>query len=269
MKNRTLYKPYEEFMKDNDPKGFRQFFLDLCKARQLGYLGLQIRMEAEKGKPGEKKKKFSPDPNALLLTQEELYYILVALGTMRQMLAHGNPKQNIYQIEGFGKNAAVTRVLDRLYSERIAELNNGFLCKARKNLPLLFEAFGVTDKEEKKTYVCEYYDFTVRKQYKNMGFSIKTLREQMTSKVEEAAVLRSTDYDSVRGKLYPFVDFAIYRYYQENASEGEELVGSLRASMNDVDKDAIYEKEALRIWPKLRSLILVHILPEMNGTKIN
>lgn len=267
--NLKTYVSYEDFMEKEDRSGYKEIFLKLCRTRQLGYINLQVQVEENEKEKGDKKKtKREKDPNAIQLTQKEFYSILIALGTMRQMLAHGDPKQTIYQVEGFGKNSDITRILDRLYTERITELNKGFLKKAEKNLALLFEAFGVKSPEEKTKYVRDYYDFTVRKQYKNMGFSIKLLREQMTAHVEDAFILRSKDYDSVRGKLYPFVDFAIYRYYRERAAETEKLVGELRASMNEMEKAAIYLEEALRIWPNLKSLILDHILPEMSGTKI-
>ena len=204
------------------------------------------------------------------ITEEEFYYMLAAISKMRHMLAHGYPQQNIYLIDGFGKNNTISKVLDRLYTDRVLELNNNFIDKAGKNLNILFSAFSVAEKDEKAEYARQYYDFTVRKTYRNTGFSIKLLREHMTAEIEEATILRDKGYDSVRGKLYPFVDFAIYRYYQLNPEEANELVGALRASFNEKEKDALYSKEAARIWPKAEvgDVILHHILPEMSGDRI-
>lgn len=261
---------YEKFIKEEKYKELSEIFHKLCTAKQMGYLNLEVTpAELKKDKNGKPIKKRT-DPNTIKITEEEFYYMLCSISTMRHMLAHGNPTQNIYLIEGFGKGNKISDVLTRLYRDRIRELNNGFLDKAGKNLNILFKAFSVTDKEKKASYVRDYYDFTVRKTYKNTGFSIKLLREHMTAEVEEAFVLRDKKYDSVRGKLYPFTDYAIFRYYQENPAEAEELVASLRASFSEKEKDAVYAREAARIWPKKQvgDLILHHILPEMSGDTI-
>ena len=257
-------KTYQQFMesKDNNADELRALFTRLCSARQLRYLSLEIMKPRN---PGDNTKE---DENTIKLTEEEFYNILYAMGIMRQMLAHGDPYKNIYTLEGYGKNASVEKVLTRLYKERINQLNTDFLSKAGTNLTLLFKAFGITDVEKKGCLVRDYYDFTVRKQYKNLGFSIKLLREHMTADIEEAFILRDKAYDSVRGKLYPFIDFALFRYYHTHNEETNSLVNGLRASFNEVEKDGLYAREAARIWPKVRSVILEHILPEMSGEVI-
>ncbi len=262
---------YEKFLAPNERNKWKlEAFKKLCSARQLGYLNLEIEPaeppKDKNGKPARKK----IDPNTIKLSEEEFYYILVAISQMRQMLAHGDPKQNIYLIEGFGKGNKISSALNRLYQDRIRELNNNFLDKAGKNLVILFKAFSVHEKEQKASYVRDYYDFTVRKSYKNTGFSIKLLREHMTAEIEEAFVLRNKKYDCVRSKLYPFVDYAIFRYYQMHSAEAEDLVASLRVSFNEKEKDAVYSREAARIWPKqeIGDLIIHHILPEMSGDVI-
>lgn len=263
---------YEKFIASDNKttKEVCELFHKLCTAKQLGYLNLEvIPKEPKKDKNGKAVKR-KPDPNTIKVSEEEFYYMLCAISTMRQMLAHGNPAQNIYLIDGFGKGNKISDVLTRLYQDRIKELNNGFLDKAGKNLAILFKAFDVRDKEKKASYAQDYYDFTVRKTYKNTGFSIKLLREHMSAEVEEAFTLRDKKYDTVRGKLYPFVDYAIFRYYRENEAEAEELIASLRASFNEKEKDSVYSHEAARIWPKKQvgELILKHILPEMSGEVI-
>ena len=257
---------YSDFIKKGKDDS-RKWFIALCRAKQLRYLNIEVIPAAE---PGQRPKKpGKPDPNTIKMSEEEFYNVLVALGTMRQMLAHGDPsKQSIYAFDGFGKNADVTAIIDRLYFERVSQLNAGFLEKAKTNLALLFKAFNVHSLEEKTEYVQDYYDFTVRKNYKNQGFSIRLLREHMTADIEEAYVIRDKIYDCVRGKLYPFIDFAIFRCYRNHPNDTEELVSKLRASLNETDKDAVYRDEAKRIWPALRELVLQHILPEMNGQAI-
>lgn len=260
---------YEKFLQSNDRNQWKaEAFKRLCRNKRLLYLNLQI--VPDDSPQGQKGKEIKTDPNAVQLTEKEFYYILAAFSKMRNMLAHGDPKQNIYLLEGFGKNNVISDVLDRLYTDRIHELNSHFLDKAGKNLAILFKAFSVYSKEEKAAYARDYYDFTVQKTYKNTGFSIKSLREHMMTDIADALVLRDEKYNSVRGKLYPFTDFAIHRYYLLHQEESEALVNSLRASFDEKEKDKIYHKEAVRIWnrPEIGNLILYHILPEMSGESI-
>ena len=245
----------EDAEKVKKAKMFYDLFLRLCNAKQLGYLNLEVGTERKR------------DNSTVRLTKAEFFSMLFALGKMRQMLAHENPKQNIYHFD-VKKYRDIHGLLDRLYRDRVNELNDGFLEKADKNLVLLFEAYAVQSVPEKKNYVREYYDFTVRKQYKNQGFSVKLLREHMTADIEEAFVLRDIQYDSVRAKLYAFVDFAIFHYYQARKKEAEDLVSNLRASFNEVEKDQVYRDEAKRIWPELQNVIMKHILPQMKGSVI-
>ena len=255
----TLCKKFRDLDKEKN-KELKELFQNLCKAPQLAYYNIQIM-------GGGKKKS---DPNAIQLTEEEFFSVIYTLGYMRQMLMHGEYKQNIYHLDSSNDKTFnyCLDTLNRLYKDRVEKLNSNFLDMAKKNLSMLFSAFGVKEPEEKAEYVRDYYDFVVRKQFKNMGFSIKCLREHMTDDIDEAFILREQKYDSVRGKLYPFINFAIFRYYKENIDEVENLVEKLRSSMNEVEKDSIYKYEAARIWPKMKDVILKHILPEMKGKYI-
>ncbi|MCR5432344.1 MAG: type VI-D CRISPR-associated RNA-guided ribonuclease Cas13d, partial [Lachnospiraceae bacterium] len=145
----------------------------------------------------------------------------------------------------------------------------GFLSKAgKRNLPILAKVFNCTSEDEKRTLLTNYYNYTVYKDYKNMGFSIKTLREHITADIPEAFIIRDKKYDSVRGKLNPFIDFVIADYYMRNPDQNKRLVEQLRASENEVAKDKIYRNEAGFIWGKVKDLVLNGILPEMDSDKI-
>lgn len=263
-------KSYEKFLTPSGEKDEYKLkaFLKLCSAKQLRYLNLEVLPEKKEDDEKKSEKKEKTDPATLKLTQNEFYQVLTLLSKMRQMLAHGDAGNNIYKTEDFSKPEQ-TALLEKLYKQRIDELNRGFLKKAKVNLVLLFRAYEVNSREQKAVFVRNYYDFVVRKQYKNTGFSIKLLREHMTEDIEEASIIRSQEYDTVRGKLNPFVDFAIYHFYREHASQGDGLVNQLRAAMSEAEKDEVYKKEAGKLWPQIRNLVLNHILPEMNGTNIS
>ena len=160
------------------------------------------------------------------------------------------------------------KVLTMLYRDRVEELNKNFTDKAAVNLTLLLTVFGITDAEEKKKLVQDYYEFTVCKGFKNIGFSIKLLREHMAEEIPEAAVIKSQIYDTVRGKLNPFLDFAIFRQYEKQEERKLELVARLRASRDEEDKKKIYSEEAQKLWTEIRELVIHHILPQMKGNLI-
>ena len=63
-----------------------------------------------------------------------------------------------------------------------------------------------------KDIVQQYYDFAVRKAYKNLGFSIKDVRETILT-FDDAKHLNEQKFDSVRGKLFTLFDFVIYDYF--------------------------------------------------------
>lgn len=263
----TKYKTYDK-LRDSDKgeaKEIMEYFDRLCKAPQLGYMNLEILRENGDGN-GKSGKKAKDDPNTIKLSREEFFNVLYILGTLRQVLAHGEEIKSLYRREGIGEQ--YDRVLSRLYKERIDKLNGAFLSTAAKNLAILFKAFGVSSADEKAEYVRDYYNFTVRHTYKNQGFSIKQIREHFSCDIPEAFVLRDKKYDSTRGKLNPFVDFAIFRYYKARPDEAQNLISELRASFSEVDKDKIYGREARRVWPSLKNTIISHILPNMTGDAI-
>lgn len=198
-------------------------------------------------------------------------------GSMDDMLALLKQKINSRQSSSEPKKApapqstpdmTVERILTSLYQNRVDDLNKGFTDKARVNLTLLFTALGITDPEQKKKLVEDYYEFTVCKSFKNLGFSIKLLREHMATEIPDAAVIKSMKYDTVRGKLNPFLDFVIFRHYDGQEERKLDLVARLRASEGEADKERIYSEEAQKLWPEIKDLVLHHILPQLDGDLI-
>lgn len=164
---------------------------------------------------------------------------------------------------------SMEQVVTGLYQERVTELNRDFLNKARVNLTLLSQIYGYeNDPARREALILDYYDFVVRKSYKNMGFSIKKLRETMIAECGSAAQLKDQKYDTVRGKLYPFLDFVIFLRYRDDSARVNGLVKALRASQSDEEKEKIYRNEAAYLWPKLEDFVLEHLLKKMNGQDI-
>ena len=61
--------------------------------------------------------------------------------------------------------------LNKLYSDKIKKLNEDFAQHSGKDLEILFGILSANTQEEKTKITREFYDFTILKTYKNMGFS--------------------------------------------------------------------------------------------------
>lgn len=242
----------------------------LLSQPQLGYFGDTLLFLDKNGKLIKKEK----DEAAWKEHEERCYYILATLGMVRQATAHGDFKQRsmIYCLEGNPTRNDNTSIcirkagaeLDRIYSKRINELNKNFLTTSgKKDLPLLFRALRAKTTKEKQQIAQDYYKFIVLKGYKNLGFSIKRLREVIIG--QEADYLADDEYNTCRNKLNHLLDFLISRYYTvpENSMHLNELVDKLRASMKDSEKTLIYMDEAKKVWPELEPLVRDDILPKL------
>lgn len=252
----------------------KENFVKLCNGNRLSYFGIEVEhiptLDTEangKGKATRKK----PDPNALHLSAEEFFHLLQVIGCARQALAHGSQKdiQYLYDINAQSNVEGALHILSKLYEDSILRLNSHFIDKSAKDFVILFNAFGAHTKEEKRSYVKEYYDFVVKKEYKNLGFSIKLLRECLQARCETCKALKDERYDSVRQKLNRFFDFTIYQHYKSHPAQHEILVGGLRASSGTEEKNRIYMEETRKLWPEIEDRVLKHILPHISGDSIS
>lgn len=208
------------------------------------------------------------------------YECIRLLGTMRQTAFHSKEfsdpsKRNDYTLFEIDDEAdANTRaVLDTITKNKIEAVNNSFVNTSTVNLNILFSIYPNTDK---KKLIKEYYDFAVRKQHKNIGFSVKTIREILLTR-DELKMLSKKDYDSVRQKLYSLFDFIIYTYYINNNEKIAEFVNSLRQlnTKNDNEstleekKHNLYENEADSLWESnnIKDIILKKLIPGIDKCK--
>lgn len=228
-------------------------FINFLKLSRLGYFGSAF--YSQKGKDFEKR----PD--------EEIYNICALMGQIRQCCFHG--KQEKYQLKwlynfwNYDHIDAFLDTLDKHFDEMLDRINKDFI---KNNTPDLLILSGLYPDMAKKELVRLFYDFTTVKEYKNMGFSVKKLREKMLES-EEASDFKDKDYDSVRRKLYKLMDFCIYYLYYSDSERNEDLVSRLRESLTDENKDIIYSKEAKTVWNELRKKFST-ILDNVKGANI-
>ena len=202
---------------------------------------------------------------------EQIYYMLGLLGDARQSLAHSSntSRDFLYTLHN-ARRQAIT-ALDKLYAERVNALNADFIKHSGKDITIIFNTLDTTSLEEKERIVKDYYDFVVRKSYKNLGFSIKKLRERLMDKFFECQGFGADDKDfsSIRQKFYKILDFVIFQYYREREDRIALNVEALRACLTDADKEICYAKEANLLWKEMRSKIVEEIYPQMDGKKIS
>lgn len=241
-------------VKGNIKKSFSTFN-DLLKTKRLGYFGLE-----------EPKTK---DTRVSQAYKKRVYHMLAIVGQIRQCVFHDLSEHSEYDLYSFIDNSKKVyrecrETLDYLVDERFDSINKGFIQGNKVNISLLIDM--MKDDYEADDIIRLYYDFIVLKSQKNLGFSIKKLREKMLD--EYGFRFKDKQYDSVRSKMYKLMDFLLFcNYYRNDVVAGEALVRKLRFSMTDDEKEGIYADEAAKLWGKFRN-DFENIADHMNGDVI-
>lgn len=193
------------------------------------------------------------------------YILMTILGTMRQESFHDNNKISTWLYNLDTKlNPEQKDVVNEMINRKIESVNKSFISNNTKNLNTIF---GIYPYENKKSLIVEYYNFSVRKQFKNMGFSVSGIRQTLLENRNEMFFLTEKNYDSIRPKLNTMIDFVIYKYYLSHQNEADEFVKKLRQNISKAedDKEKLYIAEANRIWHCIESSILEKIVPAIRA----
>lgn len=239
--------------KENIRKSLSKFNA-LLKTKRLGYFGLE-----------EPKTK---DTRASEAYKKRVYHMLAIVGQIRQCVFHDLSEHSEYDLYSFIDNSKKVyrecrETLDYLVDERFDSINKGFIQGNKVNISLLIDMMKGYEADD---IIRLYYDFIVLKSQKNLGFSIKKLREKMLD--EYGFRFKDKQYDSVRSKMYKLMDFLLFcNYYRNDIAAGEALVRKLRFSMTDDEKEGIYADEAAKLWGKFRN-DFENIADHMNGDVI-
>lgn len=200
-------------------------------------------------------------------SEKKTFEGLRLLGEFRQNSFHGFKIKNnlLFNLENADKG--IKNELNNCIYKKIKNINKNFTANNKVNISILKNIY--TEKPI-ENLVCEYYDFLIRKDFKNIGFSIKTIREQILT-FDDAKDLCDKKYDAVRPKFYSLFDFVLYNYYLENLENEENsqnIVSELRLAISEDDKKIIYFKEAKKVWESISNIILEQIKPYMNSAEI-
>lgn len=226
-------------------------FNDLLKTKRLGYFGLE--------EPKMKDKRVSE------AYKKRVYHMLAIVGQIRQSVFHDKSSKLHEDLYSFINNIdpEYRDTLDYLVEERLKSINKDFIEGNKVNISLLIDMMKGYEADD---IIRLYYDFIVLKSQKNLGFSIKKLREKMLD--EYGFRFKDKQYDSVRSKMYKLMDFLLFcNYYRNDVVAGEALVRKLRFSMTDDEKEGIYADEAAKLWGKFRN-DFENIADHMNGDAI-
>ena len=224
----------------------RSRFERLLNTKRLGYFGFEYNPKA---KNAEEQKK-------------RIYHLMGIIGHLRQWTVHDLNQTWLYQLNNH-LHAEYLQTLDYYFGSRFQEINEDFLNQNKVNLLILKDCFNQVD----ETGLAQlYYDFIVFKSQKNLGFSIKKLREIILDR-EETAEFKNQKMDSVRSKLYKLIDFCLFHYYKSHDTETETLVRNLRSSMSDSEKEQFYIQAADALWDRHKS-VFRHFQKKLRGENI-
>lgn len=261
---------YQDF-KANQKK--YQVLCDFISLDNLSYFGDAFYRKPNYKEIEEYKKKHpnkKDAPKKVLRSEWEIYCILCLVNELRQVCVHNTEfgdvakklkeryknkeirHSNIYNFASELPNQA-RDTLDRLYSAKLKELNSFEKNASKNNFSIIFDLLNANGAEDKKQIAQDYYNFAIRKNYKNIGFSIKTLREAIISACCEQ--IMDDSFNSARSKLYGILDFIILDYYNNNLNQQTVLISQLRSANKNEVKAKIYYDEAKQIYSALENKI--------------
>jgi len=203
-------------------------------------------------------------------SDDDLFSLFRILSDVRQSCVHG--ENSMYTYDMSDRNDVHTKekraYLDKMYYKKICQVNTDFIKTNKTNLNILFNLYNAASFGQKSKIINAYYDFVVIQESKNLGFSIKEIRELMIEK--HIGKLKEKGYDSFRGKMYTLIDFILFRHYtdESNVAIAEGFVNNLRASLSDEERSKLYNDQCDSAFSTLR-IMLDKLVTDVNASSIN
>lgn len=257
----------------------KQSFERLLAQPQLGYFGKAFYKPATKKKKkqdenGQVRQDKDKMPEFERKDEREIYAILALLGTLRQVCTHASA--NMKGARGVdwlfclddktSMTDEVRAVLNGIYEDAVRGVNKDFISNNKKTNFAILKLMYPHD--DRAACLQEFFDFIVRKSFKNLGFSIRTLRETILASGDPLAEqIKSKEYDSMRSKLYQLFDFTLARYYGKHGDRITDLVDALRASSSEDEKLMVYYAESKRVWDAVKATVRIAV-DNMSGEKL-
>lgn len=202
-------------------------------------------------------------------SDNEIYNIFRSLSFIRHSIFHFKleEKESIFRNQNYPLE--IKQTIDRIFDKKILLVNNAFFeNNSKANFKILFKLFNIQDSKSQDALnlAQKLYTFTIRKDQLNLGVSIRKLREEILL-LESAKEIKSKEFDSVRSKLYLFMDFLISEEYYKNNNHLLTIINSLRAAKNDEEKELYYQNEANRVWSLIENKVRYELVPIIKNPK--
>ena len=177
--------PYKELNEEA-----KRSIADFCKSPRLIYYSAAFYETLDNGKS-------KPRSN------EDIFNILALMTCLRNFSSHHSiaikvkdySAAGLYNLRRLGTD--MKKMLDTFYTEAFHQLNRSFQDHNTTNLTCLFDILNLSDPARQKHLAEEFYRYVVFKEQKNLGFSVRKLREEMLL-LPDAAVIADKRYDTCR-----------------------------------------------------------------------
>lgn len=195
-----------------------------------------------------KKTKFKPR------SDEEIYNILSAVSFCRNNIGHFNKSFTLFQKRYSYKNFAhVVKTLDNLFNAKANQTDKNFKDNESNNFGIIIDVLKnnydfVENDENIRELACELYKFSMLKSNKNLGFNLKKLREAAIDNGYINLPFEEKLLNSFKHKLYKIIDFITVYYLNDNPDIVDEIVGSMRSTMSDEEKQKLYNIFAKKVY---------------------
>lgn len=188
---------------------------------------------------------------AVLNSDEYIYNALLPASFLRNNISHFNSKHfNLLQ-KNYNNAEIVQTVINKAFKSKVETVNKNFIDNEQNNLFLIAKSLKAeNDEASLKNLACELYELSVTKSNKNLGFNLKKLREYAIAQELITLPFSEQLLNTFKSKLYKIIDFLVIHFLNniDTSNFIGDIVDSLRASLNDEEKEKIYSDYAKRLF---------------------
>ncbi len=156
---------------------------------------------------------------------DKIYKTMQVISFIRNSLFHG--ENNLFK--KVSDDSVKTTALE-IYKNAHNVFLKSFKDNSKTNVFILNKIYG-TDVSN------NYYDFAYKKDYKNLGVSIKKIREQIFEIRNLKEVFGIEEYSKIKSKLNTLYDYVIQNYLKENDDYLAECVSAQRESLEEYKEE--------------------------------
>ena len=245
----SFEKPFDTL--DEEKQEFNKSFLSKLMPYNM-YFDNVFESPKKINDPNDSSKKIIDENDAKKVLRKN-YNALRMLSLIRQFSVHGSKYSTIlYSLDGIDGCRDLYDYSKELFEKDLSNFNKQFIENNKMNFFILAFIFNcMNDREKQKELFRKYYRFIFYRDNKNLGFNLKTIREKIIHGVYSEPE-KNKDISAIRTKLNSLLDFCLLDYYQRNSGYCEDIVKKLRQSLNEEDKEKVYEEEYLRLTKDTR-----------------